>query len=98
MTSFQVTCRAPSLMVTLGPARRMVACPLVMVMPVSLMAMEAPDEDLRRMPPLAPGASLIIRMFPPTDCRTMVWTPGGEAVAKGGTSAALPQKQPDQTG
>jgi hypothetical protein len=34
-----------------------------MVIPVSLIAIMAPDDDFRRMPPVEPGWSLSIRMF-----------------------------------
>jgi hypothetical protein len=69
-----------------------------MVIPVSLIAIEAPDEDFRRIPPVGPGTSLIMRVLWPTDWITITCTPGGAARARGGTSAEEPQKHPDQMG
>src|SRR5688500_5822452 len=72
--------------------------PLESVMPTSLIAIEAPLSERRRMPPVGPGRTLIMRPFPLGVWRVIEGTPGGDALAIAGTSAALPKKPPTQIG
>ena len=85
--------------VTVGPASTMVApWPLEIVMPTSLTMIIAPVTLFSRMPPAGPGTSLIAMAFCSPDCSTTLGLAGLPASASAGTSAALPQKPPTQTG
>src|SRR5262245_47200164 len=86
-------------MLTVGPVNMMVApCPLLIVMPASLIEMSAPVAVLSRMPPVGPGMSEIISVFCMPVCSTMLGDAGTPACTSAGTSAALPQKPPTHTG
>src|SRR5262245_52312009 len=81
-----VTTSAPPLTVTEGPDIRIVApLPFVIVMPVSLTMISAPVGLLRRIPPVGPGTSLIIRTCCAVVCRTTCPNPGGAPEASTGT-------------
>src|SRR5579862_8673128 len=73
-----VTTSAPAFTVTLGPVSMMVApCPLLMVMPTSLIEIIAPVIVLSRMPPVGPGMSLMSSVFCIVVCSTICCITGG---------------------
>ncbi len=73
-------------------------CPLEIVMPVELIAIDAPSEVFNVMPPLEPATSLSTMLWPPRVWRIIEGDEGMPFFASVGTSDDEPGKQPVQIG